>query len=231
MAGTLFLVATPIGNYDDITVRALNTLKSADIIVCEERTEGLRLLRQYGIEKQIETLNEHNETASASILIDLLKDGKSLALVSDCGTPVFSDPGRVLVERAIQQHINIVPLPGASSLMPALIVSGFVITEFVFAGFLSPKRERRIHELQLLRKEHRTGGVDGHAVSFNTIDSRCGRSVRRIAPCVCGIRSYAAYGKNLSRHCCCTVPAILERRKERRICCCAGSDEGLMDVR
>lgn len=156
MAGTLFLVATPIGNYDDITIRALNTLKSVDVVVCEERTEGLRLLRHYGIEKQIETLNEHNETASASILIDWLKDGKSLALISDCGTPVFSDPGRVLVERAIQQHIEIVPLPGASSLLPALIVSGFVITEFVFAGFLSPKRERRIHELQLLRKEHRT---------------------------------------------------------------------------
>jgi 16S rRNA (cytidine1402-2'-O)-methyltransferase len=156
MAGTLFLVATPIGNYDDITVRALNTLKSADIIVCEERSEGSRLLRHYGIEKQIETLNEHNETAAASVLIGLLKDGKSLALISDCGTPVFSDPGRVLVERAIQQHINIVPLPGASSLLPALIVSGFVITEFVFAGFLSPKRERRIHELQLLRKERRT---------------------------------------------------------------------------
>lgn len=156
MSGVLYLVATPIGHYDDITVRALTTLKSVDIIVCEERQEGLRLLRHYGIEKQIETLNEHNETASASVLIGWLKEGKSLALISDCGTPVFSDPGRVLVERAIQQRIDIIPLPGASSLMPALTVSGFVITEFVFAGFLSPKRERRMHELQLLRKERRT---------------------------------------------------------------------------
>jgi 16S rRNA (cytidine1402-2'-O)-methyltransferase len=156
MAGILYLVATPIGNYDDMTVRALNTLKSADIVVCEERSEGLRLLRHYGIDKPVETLNEHNELASASILIGWLKEGRSLALISDCGTPVFSDPGRILVERAIQQHIDIVPLPGASSLMPALTVSGFVITEFVFAGFLSPKRERRIFELQKLRKEHRT---------------------------------------------------------------------------
>ncbi|HVN47460.1 MAG TPA: 16S rRNA (cytidine(1402)-2'-O)-methyltransferase [Bacteroidota bacterium] len=156
MAGTLYLVATPIGNYDDITVRALDTLKKVDVVICEERNEGSKLLHHYGIEKPIETLNEHNESASASVLMGLLKNGKSLALISDCGTPVFSDPGRVLVERAIQQHIDVVPLPGASSLLPALTVSGFVITEFVFAGFLSPKRERRIQELHQLRKERRT---------------------------------------------------------------------------
>jgi 16S rRNA (cytidine1402-2'-O)-methyltransferase len=113
-------------------------------------------LRRYGIEKQIETLNEHNEAAASSIIIDWLLNGKSIAVISDAGTPVFSDPGRVLVEHAIQKKIKIVPLPGASSLLPALIVSGFSIKQFVFAGFLSPKRERRISELRSLRAEQRT---------------------------------------------------------------------------
>ncbi len=156
MQGVLYLVATPIGNFDDITFRAINVLKSADIVVCEERKEGLSLLRHYGIEKQIETLNEHNETAAASVIINFLKEGKSIALISDAGTPVFSDPGRIVVEKAIHQNIKIVPLPGASSLLPALIVSGFNIKEFVFAGFLSPKKERRLTELREFRKERRT---------------------------------------------------------------------------
>lgn len=124
--------------------------------MCEERNEGLRFLHHYSIDKPIETLNEHNEAAAASIILTLLKDGKSVALISDAGTPVFSDPGRLLVRKAIDNQIKIVPIPGASSLMPALIVSGFPIDEFVFAGFLSPKRERRLTELQQLRKEHRT---------------------------------------------------------------------------
>jgi 16S rRNA (cytidine1402-2'-O)-methyltransferase len=156
MSGILYLVAIPIGNEDDITLRALSVLKSVDIVLCEERSEGARLLRHYGIEKQIETLNEHNESAAAGIMVDVLKKGKSISLISDAGTPVFSDPGRVLVEKAIQQNIKIVPVPGASSLLPALIVSGFPIKEFVFAGFLSRKRERRLTELRNLKKEQRT---------------------------------------------------------------------------
>jgi 16S rRNA (cytidine1402-2'-O)-methyltransferase len=156
MAGVLYLVATPIGNVDDITFRAVRVLKEVDVVVCEERSEGLRLLRHYGIEKSVETLNEHNESAAASIILDLLNKGQSVALISDAGTPVFSDPGRILVEKAIRQNIKIVPVPGTSSLLPALIVSGFPIKEFVFAGFLSPKRERRLTELRELRKEHRT---------------------------------------------------------------------------
>jgi 16S rRNA (cytidine1402-2'-O)-methyltransferase len=156
MPGVLYLVATPIGNYDDITFRAIKVLKEADVVVCEERSEGLRLLRQYGIEKPIETLNEHNESAAASIILELLKDDKSIALISDAGTPVFSDPGRILVDKAIHHHIKIVPIPGASSLLPAIIVSGFSIKEFVFVGFLSPKRERRLTELRELRRERRT---------------------------------------------------------------------------
>ena len=156
MSGVLYLVATPIGNYDDITFRAIQVLKEVDVIVCDERSEGQRLLRHYGIENQVETLNEHNEAAAASVIITILKEGKSIALISDAGTPVFSDPGRILVEKAIHQNIKIVPIPGASSLLPALIVSGFSIKEFVFAGFLSPKRERRLTELCEFRKERCT---------------------------------------------------------------------------
>jgi 16S rRNA (cytidine1402-2'-O)-methyltransferase len=156
MPGVLYLVATPIGNVDDMTFRALNVLKSADVIVCEERREGDRLLRHFGIEKSVEMLNEHNEAAASFHILDHLKAGKNVALVSDCGTPVFSDPGQLLVRKAIQQGIRIIPIPGASSLMPALTVTGFSIDQFLFYGWLSPKKDRRRAELRQLLKERRT---------------------------------------------------------------------------
>jgi 16S rRNA (cytidine1402-2'-O)-methyltransferase len=156
MAGTLFLVATPIGNWEDITLRALRVLKEVDLVVYEERKEGSRLLRHYGIEKPVESLNEHNEAAASQVILDRIKAGISVALISDAGTPVFSDPGQVLVERAIRLGIPVVAIPGASSLLPALIVSGFSIREFLYEGFLSPKRTRRIAELQQLKHETRT---------------------------------------------------------------------------
>ena len=157
MNGTLYLVATPIGNYDDITLRALNTLKTADIIVYEERKEGQRLLSHYGIpEKIVESLNEHNEAAATFHIIEYLKAGKNVALVSDAGTPVFSDPGRILVRKAIENSIGVVAIPGASSLLPALTVSGFHIDQFLFYGFPSQKSNRRIAEFRQLRNERRT---------------------------------------------------------------------------
>ena len=156
MPGTLYLVATPIGNWEDITLRALRVLKAVDLVVYEERKEGSRLLRHYGIDKAVESLNEHNEAAATQMILNRIKSGASVAVISDAGTPVFSDPGRTLVQRALQAGIRVVPVPGASSLMPALIVSGFPIREFLFEGFLSPKRERRIAELQKLKRETRT---------------------------------------------------------------------------
>ena len=150
------LVATPIGNWEDSTLRALRILKEADLVVYEERKEGSRLLRHYGIDKPVESLNEHNESAATQIILEKLRQGKSIALISDAGTPAFADPGQVLVRKAIEAGIQIVPVPGASSLLPALIVSGFSIEEFVFQGFLSPKRNRRIVELQQLKRESRT---------------------------------------------------------------------------
>jgi len=157
MDGILYLVATPIGNWDDITFRALKIINEADIVVYEEHREGNRLLAHYGIkEKPVEVLNEHNEDdASGQILLEL-KAGKNIALISDAGTPVLSDPGHSLVNLAIENKIKIIPIPGASSLVPALIVSGFPINEFLFHGFLSPKSDQRIKELRKLKDEMRT---------------------------------------------------------------------------
>ncbi|TAK64332.1 MAG: 16S rRNA (cytidine(1402)-2'-O)-methyltransferase [Bacteroidetes bacterium] len=155
--GILYLVATPIGNYDDITIRALNILKSVEVIVCEERKEGERLLSHYGIKPTfLDTLNEHNESAASFHILEQLKKGNNVALISDAGTPVFSDPGQMLVRKVIEQKIKIVPVPGASSLLPALTLCGFPIDSFLFAGFLSPKSNRRITELRQFRNERRT---------------------------------------------------------------------------
>jgi 16S rRNA (cytidine1402-2'-O)-methyltransferase len=156
MPGVLYLVATPIGNFDDITIRALDVLKSVDLVVYEERREGERLMRHFNIEKPVESLNEHNEAAASYNILQHLKNGKAIALVSDCGTPVFSDPGQILVRKAIDQGIRIVPIPGASSLMPALTVSGFSIDQFLFYGWLSPKKDRRRAELRQLMQEKKT---------------------------------------------------------------------------
>jgi 16S rRNA (cytidine1402-2'-O)-methyltransferase len=155
--GTLYLVATPIGNPDDITFRALKVLKAADLIVCEELKEGKKILSTYQIEpKEIDTLNEHNESLKVEKIINDLKSGKNVALISDAGTPVFSDPGSLLVKQAIKEGIKIVPVPGASALLLALIVSGFNIEKFVYYGWLSQKRQRRREELRRLKGEQRT---------------------------------------------------------------------------
>ncbi|MBU2470842.1 MAG: 16S rRNA (cytidine(1402)-2'-O)-methyltransferase, partial [Bacteroidetes bacterium] len=153
MPGVLYLVATPIGNYDDITLRALNVLKSVDIVVGEELREVKRLLKHYDINKPIELLNEHNEQEESDRILKFLRENKSIALVSDSGTPVFSDPGRILVKKAIANKIRIIPIPGASSLLLALTVTGFDIEKFVFVGWLSPKKEERKRELKNLLNE------------------------------------------------------------------------------
>ena len=157
MSGTLYLVATPIGNWDDITIRALKVLTNANLVVCEEEREGRRLLRQYNLaEKDIEELNEHNEEEACSRILNFLDEGKTVALISDAGTPVFADPGYTLVTQAIERRIMVVPIPGPSSLLPALIISGFPINEFIFHGFLSPKSDIRKKELHKLKHERRT---------------------------------------------------------------------------
>jgi 16S rRNA (cytidine1402-2'-O)-methyltransferase len=147
MKGKLYLVSTPIGNYEDITIRALNILKSVDFIICEEFKESRRMLSFYQIEKELFSLNEHNEKDVVNDILLKLTEGKTAALISDCGTPLFSDPGHLLVDVLISQKIHIVPVPGANSLLPALIGSGFDIEKFYYYGWLSPNKDKRRQQL------------------------------------------------------------------------------------
>ena len=130
MKKTLYIVSTPIGNYEDITLRALRVLKEVDFIICEEFKEARRLLSKYKIEKQLLELNEHNENEVSDEVLQMLLEGKSAALISDCGTPLFSDPGHLLVDLSILNKIDVVPVPGVSSLLTALVGSGMDFEKF-----------------------------------------------------------------------------------------------------
>ena len=150
-AGKLYVVATPIGNAGDITTRAVETLAKVDTILCEERKNGSRLLKSLGIEKPLLELNEHNEAERIQEVLLLLAQGQSLALISDCGTPVFSDPGKKLLQLLFEMNIKVTPLPGASSLMAALSVCPFDLEEFLFIGFLPVKTDQRRKKLSQLK--------------------------------------------------------------------------------
>jgi len=150
--GSLFIVATPIGNWEDITLRAINTLKSVDLIVCEELREGSTLLKKLSIPpKELINLNEHNEQEQVPNLILRLASGLNIALVSDCGTPVFADPGHFLIEQAAIFGIDIIPIPGVSSLMATLSILDFQIKEFHYAGFLPREKDELQKKLTALR--------------------------------------------------------------------------------
>ena len=151
MAGTLYLVATPIGNLADITHRALQVLKDVDLIACEDTRHTHKLLQHYGITTKTISYHEHNEQQRAAELIDLLKQGSDVAVVSDAGTPSISDPGFRLVRAAIENEVAVVPVPGPSALISALVAAGLPTDEFFFAGFLpsrSNARRTRLNELR-----------------------------------------------------------------------------------
>ena len=152
MKSTLYITPTPIGNYEDITFRALRILKEVDFIICEELKPARRLLAYYEIKKELFSVNEHNEKENTQEIINKLLEGKTAALISDAGTPLFSDPGHFLVNQCIANKIKVVPLPGANSLIPALISSGLDFEKFYHFGWLSPKKEIRNRELQNLKK-------------------------------------------------------------------------------
>ncbi len=150
--GTLYIVATPIGNLKDFTLRSLDILRSVDAVVCEELRQGSTLLKRAGIQgKLLLTLNEHNEAEQIPDLLLRLSHGESLALISDSGTPIFADPGVMLLEQAIVQGIKVVPIPGPSSLTAALSVSPISMREFIFAGFLPRKDDERLSKLKSLK--------------------------------------------------------------------------------
>jgi 16S rRNA (cytidine1402-2'-O)-methyltransferase len=156
MKKTLYIVSVPIGNYDDITLRALNILRKADFIICEEYREARRLLSKYKIEKDLVELNEHNEEKASEEILQMILNGKSAALISDCGTPLFSDPGHLLVGLAIQNKIDVVPIPGVSSLLAALVGSGLDFEKFYYYGWLSPKKDIRRKQLLDLKRRKET---------------------------------------------------------------------------
>jgi 16S rRNA (cytidine1402-2'-O)-methyltransferase len=147
MAPKLFIVSTPIGNYDDITLRAINTLKDVDFIICEEFKEARRLLSHFNNDKELISLNEHNEEEASIEIFKRIKEGYTAALISDSGTPLFSDPGTKLVQMCISAGIEVVPVPGTCSIMAALVGSGFSLDKFYYAGWLSPKSDIRKKEL------------------------------------------------------------------------------------
>lgn len=156
MKKALYIVSTPIGNYEDITLRAVRVLRLVDFIICEEFKEARRLLSHINIDKELVELNEHNENKVSDEILQMILEGKSAALISDCGTPLFSDPGHLLVDLAIQNKIDVVPVPGVSSLLVALVGSGLDFEKFYYYGWLSPKKDIRRKQLLDLKKRKET---------------------------------------------------------------------------
>ncbi|MCZ7557774.1 MAG: 16S rRNA (cytidine(1402)-2'-O)-methyltransferase [Bacteroidia bacterium] len=151
MSGILVIVGTPIGHAEDISPRAVTALRDADLIACEEAPVARRLLSRHGMLKDLIEVNEHTERDAAEEVLEELRGGKTVALISDCGMPVFADPGSSLVSAALDAGIVVDVVPGPDSLTAALAVSGFNAQRFLFYGFLSPKKSLRRDELAKLR--------------------------------------------------------------------------------
>jgi 16S rRNA (cytidine1402-2'-O)-methyltransferase len=154
--GTLYVVATPVGNLEDITARAVRILKEADIIAAEDTRHSIKLLNHFGISKPLLSYWSENEKAKTEELIGKLLSGADVALISDAGTPGISDPGSVLIRKAIEERIHIIPVPGPSALTAALSVSGLPAEEFTFLGFLPAKEAQRRKKLTGITHETRT---------------------------------------------------------------------------
>ena len=154
--GVLYLVATPIGNLEDITLRALRILKDADVIACEDTRQTQKLLNHYGVTARTVSYHEHNEMTRAAELVVELEEGAKVALVSDAGMPAISDPGYRLISMAIRHGIPVVPIPGASAFVAALAASGLPTDSFRFGGFLPAKRGARLKELEQIKVSPRT---------------------------------------------------------------------------
>ena len=151
----LYIVPTPIGNLEDITLRAINVLKEVDFILAEDTRTSSHLMRHLGIEKPMHSHHKFNEHATVGRVVESIAAGKDVALVSDAGTPGISDPGFLLVRRCVEEGIEVVTLPGATALIPAVVQSGFPCDRFCFEGFL-PQKKGRMKRLEELSTEPRT---------------------------------------------------------------------------
>jgi 16S rRNA (cytidine1402-2'-O)-methyltransferase len=143
MKGKLYIVATPIGNLSDLTFRAKETLEKADLIACEDTRHVIILLNHYGIKKPLLSFHSHSGQTKTDKIIDYLKNGSNVALVSDAGTPGISDPGYVLIQAALENEVEIIPIPGASAVITALCASGLPTDKFLYLGFLPVKKGRQ----------------------------------------------------------------------------------------
>jgi len=155
MSGKLFVVPTPIGNLEDMTIRAINTLKEVDLIFAEDTRNTIFLLKHFNIEKPVRSYHMHNEHKILEEAVKMITNGQNVALVSDAGTPGISDPGFLLIRECIKKDIEIITLPGPTAFVPALVSSGFPCDTFVFYGFL-PQKKGRQTKLKQLVKEERT---------------------------------------------------------------------------
>lgn len=156
LPGTLYVIATPIGNLADITLRALDTIKDINVLLAEDTRVTKKLLDHYGIQAKLESLHDFNESKKISSIVERLANGLNIGLVSDAGTPLISDPGFKLVSAVQQAGLSVRPVPGASALSAAISVAGIATNRFVFEGFLPKNANERLKSLQLLRYELRT---------------------------------------------------------------------------
>jgi len=147
---SLYLIPTPIGNLEDITIRALNTLKSVDVVLCEDTRDTGLLLKKYEIKKKLISCHEYNEKNIISNVLKMLSDGKNIGLVTDQGTPIISDPGYIISRDVIKAGYNVISLPGPTAFVPALTMSGIEPSPFLFYGFLNAKNSKQITELKTL---------------------------------------------------------------------------------
>lgn len=154
--GCLYIVATPIGNLEDITLRAINILKEVDLIAAEDTRHTLKLLNYLKISKNLISYHRHNEGTKSDILLEQLKKGKKIALVSDAGTPGICDPGEEIIKKCIEENVEVIPIPGACALINALICSGIDTKEFLFLGFLPLNKKNRKQKLLEIQKINKT---------------------------------------------------------------------------
>jgi len=154
--GTLYIVGTPIGNLKDITLRAIETLETVDIILAEDTRQTLKLLNHFNIKKQMISYHRHNESVKVSQVVDLLNEGKNVALVSDAGMPIISDPGQLLVKHLVENKYKIEIIPGVTAITTAIVKSAIDSTRFAFEGFLSVNKKQRRERLESIVNETRT---------------------------------------------------------------------------
>jgi len=153
MSGTLYLIPTPIGNLEDMTLRAIRLLKEVDLILAEDTRTSAPMLKHFGIDKKVFSHHQHNEHQSTTEIVKFLIQGQQIALISDAGTPAISDPGFLLVREAIKNNIQVICLPGATAFVPALVASGLPNDRFCFEGFLPVKKGRQTRLKSLLSEE------------------------------------------------------------------------------